>query len=572
MGFVSCQKELQCEWCINENQPPVAVAGPDTTIHLPNDSITLDGRASHDPDGMITQWNWNKISGPASAITSNANTAYPFISRLTAGIYLFELIVTDDKGLSGRDTVRLTVNDPALQNSPPVARAGADQVLSLPLSAVNLDGTASTDPDNNIVSYAWNKISGPASSTITNANNPRAQVLQPAAGTYRFELKVTDAGGLADSDTMDVTISTSAPPSDPCGAMCPIFSTCSFVCFGIPGGQPTRYTCAPNFSLAYGASASLSSKVYFAGGTDDHWAYGGSLDGGMEYDPATNTHRCFTLSVPRAFLAGATAGNKILFAGGVEVTRYRDNPVYNTVDIYDGQTLTHTIANLSEARSHIAAVSLGTDAFFIGGKTKGGYSGKMDIFSSTYNTWRTVSLPRERAYAGAAIIGNKLFIAGGQNSNGSIDTVDIYDILSGQWSTLRAPHVHPYASVALSGYKLIIAGGDGLSGRSADIYDVSTGLWSSVNLSSSRFYMTVAAANNKIVFLGGVHSTSGIMFANESEAIDVYDESSGTWSASSLNRGVSGTVAAVAGSQIIYTGFMWGNSLVITNLVAIVSP
>ena len=46
-------------------------------------------------------------------------------------------------------------------NKPPIAHAGKDTTIVLPVDSVILDGRASTDPDNNIVSYAWTKISGP---------------------------------------------------------------------------------------------------------------------------------------------------------------------------------------------------------------------------------------------------------------------------------------------------------------------------------------------------------------------------------------------------------------------------
>src|SRR5262245_580262 len=53
---------------------------------------------------------------------------------------------------------------------PPVANAGSDQTIILPLNTVALDGSGSTDPNNDISSYLWTKISGPSSFTIANAN------------------------------------------------------------------------------------------------------------------------------------------------------------------------------------------------------------------------------------------------------------------------------------------------------------------------------------------------------------------------------------------------------------------
>ena len=59
--YISCQKEFSCENCI-DNQPPAANAGADEIIMLPKDSVVLDGRASTDPDGVITSYKWVKIS------------------------------------------------------------------------------------------------------------------------------------------------------------------------------------------------------------------------------------------------------------------------------------------------------------------------------------------------------------------------------------------------------------------------------------------------------------------------------------------------------------------------------
>ena len=45
-------------------------------------------------------------------------------------------------------------------NRPPIAHAGKDTTIILPVDSVILDGRASTD-DKKIVSYQWTKISGP---------------------------------------------------------------------------------------------------------------------------------------------------------------------------------------------------------------------------------------------------------------------------------------------------------------------------------------------------------------------------------------------------------------------------
>lgn len=91
-------------------------------------------------------------------------------------------------------------------NHPPVANAGNDITITLPTNTINLDGSSSTDPGNNITGYQWTKISGPSSLSITSANAAQTQVSNLIEGIYRFELKVTDAGGLFSKDTMQVTV------------------------------------------------------------------------------------------------------------------------------------------------------------------------------------------------------------------------------------------------------------------------------------------------------------------------------------------------------------------------------
>jgi len=209
--YLSCKKEYSCEVCSDNknNTPPIAVAGPDQVITLPTDSILLDGSSSSDPDGIISVWLWTKISGPASFNIVRPTDSLTKVKALVVGTYLFELKITDNGGLSAKDTMRIIVDPVLTTNHPPIANAGADQTIILPTNAVNLDGSAATDPENNITSYAWTKISGPGPFNIVNSNAIQGQVTSLVEGIYQFELKVTDAGGLFSKDTMSVFVNSS---------------------------------------------------------------------------------------------------------------------------------------------------------------------------------------------------------------------------------------------------------------------------------------------------------------------------------------------------------------------------
>lgn len=93
------------------------------------------------------------------------------------------------------------------QNKVPVAMAGNDMNLTLPLDSMLLDGSGSTDPDHNISTYQWTKIAGPSSFVFSNAASMKTQAGKLVEGVYQFELKVTDDGGLFDKDTVQVTVS-----------------------------------------------------------------------------------------------------------------------------------------------------------------------------------------------------------------------------------------------------------------------------------------------------------------------------------------------------------------------------
>jgi hypothetical protein len=208
MVFVSCTPPIVEP---NFNEFPKANAGNDIAITLPLDSVILSANASTDPDGSITNYAWSKISGPASFSIANPAAIQTQATRLIEGAYQFELKVTDDKGLAAKDTVSVTVNPVVQINRPPVANAGANQMINYPSNSSHLDGRNSNDPDNNLASYAWVKIFGPASYNIQNPSMALTQVTSLTyGGLYQFELTVTDSLGLFTKDT--ITIHSNRPP------------------------------------------------------------------------------------------------------------------------------------------------------------------------------------------------------------------------------------------------------------------------------------------------------------------------------------------------------------------------
>lgn len=186
------------------NALPIANAGADQTITLPINSLNITGSGT-DSDGAISSYQWTQVSGTAATL-ANADTRVIGLSGLISGTYVFRLTVTDNAGATASDDVSLIVN-PA-PNIVPVANAGADQTITLPVNSVNIAGSG-TDSDGAISSYIWTKVSGLVA-MLANENTNTLSLTELASGAYVFRLTVTDNSGAIASDDVSVVVNPAA--------------------------------------------------------------------------------------------------------------------------------------------------------------------------------------------------------------------------------------------------------------------------------------------------------------------------------------------------------------------------
>lgn len=101
--------------------------------------------------------------------------------------------------------VKLTPK-PKKGNVPPVADAGIDQTIYLPVNSAVLDGSKSSDPDGTVTSYKWKQVSGPTTIAITNSTSAKASVSNLQLGDYQFNLTVTDDSLAIGSDAIVISV------------------------------------------------------------------------------------------------------------------------------------------------------------------------------------------------------------------------------------------------------------------------------------------------------------------------------------------------------------------------------
>ncbi len=223
-----------------------ANAGTNQTITLPTNNVTLTGSGS-ETNGTIVSYAWTQIGGPTTAAIDASSSAQTAVNGMAAaGLYTFQLTVTDATGATATATVSVTVKS----HVPPVADAGPNTTTAV-LNGYTLNGTGSYDVDGTIVSYSWTQVSGAGGVTITNANSAMPTLDGLQYGVYVFELTVTDDAGASATAMVTITVSVNGGTSDTSSIQPPV---------AIAGADTTIYY--PN-----GDTAVLNGSASYAPGS-----------------------------------------------------------------------------------------------------------------------------------------------------------------------------------------------------------------------------------------------------------------------------------------------------------------
>lgn len=182
---------------IHGNRKPIANAGRDIIITLPNSRVIVDGSASKAYAGELKYY-WQKMLGPGRHKIHTPHNKKTEISSLRKGIYKFRLTITDQAGISSFDEIIVEV----IENAKPVPIIKGEKEISLPQTSTILDGSDSYDKKGKITKYRWTKILGPNDVSIVHPNNKFTPIHGLKEGDYKFQLTVWDNDGLAPALSM----------------------------------------------------------------------------------------------------------------------------------------------------------------------------------------------------------------------------------------------------------------------------------------------------------------------------------------------------------------------------------
>ena len=128
---------------------------------LAGDLIHLTGAGSTDVDGNPLTYAWSLTTRPAgsTAVLSSPTAVNPTFVVDRSGAYTAQLIVNDGTVDSAPDVVSIST-----QNQRPVANAGPSQTVAAG-APVQLDGSGSSDPNGDALTFKWSLLSRPREAT-----------------------------------------------------------------------------------------------------------------------------------------------------------------------------------------------------------------------------------------------------------------------------------------------------------------------------------------------------------------------------------------------------------------------
>lgn len=198
---------------IADKEAPSITAASSPASPQPGTLVNLTSTTT-DSDSTAPQltYSWTQTAGPSVALSSQtaANITFTVPTITVPTSFTFTIRVTDETSLSDTATVTVNALPPTATNRSPIANAGVDQTVASS-SQTQLNGSASSDPDGDIVTYRWTQATSDSYHvTLSSTANSRPQFISPAISELQtdlhFTLQVTDTHGSQNSDDVIIHV------------------------------------------------------------------------------------------------------------------------------------------------------------------------------------------------------------------------------------------------------------------------------------------------------------------------------------------------------------------------------
>jgi hypothetical protein len=157
--------------------------------------------ASGTPTGSVTFYDGAFYLGPAALANGTASIS---LAGLAVGSHQVRAVFGGNSAFQGSTSSSITETVTAALA--PVANAGA-AVKVVKSATAPIDGSASTDPQGEPLTYQWSQLDGPTL-TIADKHAAKTNITAPnTTGTAHLRLTVTNTAGLSSTSDLPVTIS-----------------------------------------------------------------------------------------------------------------------------------------------------------------------------------------------------------------------------------------------------------------------------------------------------------------------------------------------------------------------------
>jgi len=221
-------------------------------------------------------------NGTYAGGSTSASATVPASYLSTLGDHVIRGRITDKDG--GQTTYTTTIAVVPPPNAAAQADAGEDQLVNAG-DEVDLDGTGSSDPEDDPFTYSWAQTGGSPTVTLTGADTVAHSFEAPAGpATLTFTLTVDDDGVGPHTDTDTVTITVNGPPEADAGPDQTVLAESTVTLDGSGSSDPDSGTVLAHSWVQTGGSPTVTLT-------------GADTDSPTFTAPAASTTLTFTLTV-----------------------------------------------------------------------------------------------------------------------------------------------------------------------------------------------------------------------------------------------------------------------------------